>query len=84
MRCRCAFHVCLVWSLFLRMGGGVAWEPSVGWSVFCFFDLRPTKVLPALLVLLVVQDQETVIQLATAASRCDHVGRFLLRATRAR
>lgn len=31
-----------------------------------------------------VQDQETVIQLATAASRCDHVGRFLLRAIRAR
>lgn len=30
------------------------------------------------------QDEETVAQLATAASRCDHVGRFLLRAARAR
>eukprot|EP00752_Nemacystus_decipiens_P009008 g8041.t1 len=32
----------------------------------------------------ITKDQETVIQLAAAASRCDHVGRFLLRATRAR
>ncbi|CAM9309505.1 unnamed protein product, partial [Hapterophycus canaliculatus] len=28
--------------------------------------------------------EETVVQLTTAASRCDHIGRFLLRATRAR
>lgn len=31
-----------------------------------------------------MKDQESVGQLATAASRCDHVGRFLLKAARAR
>ncbi|CAM9265174.1 unnamed protein product, partial [Scytosiphon promiscuus] len=30
------------------------------------------------------KEEETVVQLTTAASRCDHIGRFLLRATRAR